>query len=132
MTTAAVCPDASIVHGLDRFEDARGARAELGNLQGRCDFDGDNLYLTFAVDIRAEGAVGLDVPVTYFVTLIDAAGQIVDKQIVRAVPRIGATGETILREGFEQTVTGVTDPGRWSMLVGFQLPKENALRQRRL
>ncbi|MEZ5824604.1 MAG: hypothetical protein R3C97_07650 [Geminicoccaceae bacterium] len=132
-----VCPSAHVINGLDRQVLADGSLVTIGNIQGRCTVDGAAMTLDFAVDLGVEGAgtaAPRDLPVTYFIALIDEAGEPADKVLVETrVPLVPGVRK-VVRESLDQEIADIS-PGAaagWQVLIGLQLSREEALRQRRL
>ena len=134
---AELCPAANIINGLDRHVESDGTLVTIGNIQGRCSVDGTTLYLDYAVDLAAEGAATAmagDLPVTYFVALVDEAGNPVDKALIETRVPLMPGARNVVRESIDQEISNVA-PGTasgWQVLIGLQLSKDEALRQRKL
>jgi hypothetical protein len=133
---AAVCPDSAIIYGLDRFNgtDANGQKivANIENIDGLCQLQGETLDLDISFDIVVDGPEGT--PITYFVVLADPAGNVIEKaSFATAVPAGAGDGSVRLREQLEQRVQNVVagTSADYSILIGFDLPPETALEQRR-
>ncbi|MEZ5906808.1 MAG: hypothetical protein R3C69_17505 [Geminicoccaceae bacterium] len=133
---AAVCPDSAIIYGLDRFNgtDANGQEitATIENIDGLCQLQGETLNLDISFDILVDGPEGT--PISYFVVLADPAGNVIEKaSFATAVPAGTGDGTVRLREQLKQRVQDVAagTSANYSILIGFDLPPETALEQRR-
>ncbi len=133
---AAVCPDSAIIHGLDRFNgtDDKGQEivATIENIDGLCQLQGETLDLDISFDIVVNGPEGT--PITYFVVLADPSGNVIEKaSFATAVPAGAGDGTVRLREQLKQRVQDVAagTSASYSILIGFDLPPETALEQRR-
>ena len=86
-TTAAVCPDSAIIHGLDRMfgETASGDEISvtLENIDGLCTYGGTELSMEMSVDLVVNAPPGTQVP--YFVVIAGPAGDILDKSSFTAI-----------------------------------------------
>ena len=75
-----------------------------------------------------------DLPVTYFVALVDEAGNPVDKALIETRVPLMPGARNVVRESIDQEISNVA-PGTasgWQVLIGLQLPRDEALRQRKL
>lgn len=132
---AAVCPDSAIIYGLDRFTgtaDGQEIEANIENIDGLCQLQGETLDLDISFDIVVDGPEGT--PITYFVVLADPTGNVIEKaSFSTAVPAGSGDGTIRLREQLKQRVQNVAagTSANYSILIGFDLPPEMALEQRR-
>ena len=133
---AVVCPHSAIIYGLDRMaaKDPAGHEiaASIENIDGLCQLQGETLDLDISFDIVVTGPEGT--PLNYFVVLSDPAGAVIDKSTFATVVPAGSGGGTIrLREQLTQEVHDVAagTSADYSILIGFDLPPETALEQRR-
>lgn len=132
---ATVCPDSAIIYGLDRLTgtvDGQAIEANIENIDGLCQLQDETLDLDISFDIVVDGPEGT--PITYFVVLADPSGNVIEKaSFATAVPAGSGDGAVRLREQLKQRVQNVAagTSANYSILIGFDLPPETALEQRR-
>lgn len=135
-STAAVCPDSAIIHGLDRMfgQTASGddIMVTLENIDGLCTYGDNELSMEMSVDVVVNAPPGTSVP--YFVVIASPAGDILDKASFTAtVPPDSAVGPVRLREQFTQQINGVASgtSSAYTIYFGLDLPPDVAIEQRR-
>lgn len=135
-STAAVCPESGIIHGLDRLvqrtADGGELRVYLENIDGLCTYERGVLTLDMSVDIVADAPPGTTIP--YFVVITDAAGELLDKaEFTATVPADAGSRPVRLREQLQQRISDVAEgtASRHSVLFGLDLPPAIAIEQRR-
>ena len=136
-STAAVCPDSAIIHGLDRMfgETARGDEISvtLENIDGLCTYGGTELSMEMSVDLVVNAPPGTEIP--YFVVIASPGGDILDKSSFTAiVPPDAPTRPVRLREAFIQKINGVVTgtSSAYAIYFGLDLPPDIAIEQRRI
>ncbi|MCB2053564.1 MAG: hypothetical protein KDE35_04895 [Geminicoccaceae bacterium] len=132
------CPRVAIIHGLDRLETPSGFDVTLALADSGCSFAQGALELDYALNVIARPGLSPrtdTLEARYFVALVDAAGTPMDKtSFGLSLPLDPSRAELVLRETIRQKVDAVT-PGQaadMQVLFGFQLPREQALRQHQL
>lgn len=145
-SAAPLCPDAAIIHGLDRHEAYAGDSRDpaqlrhalrLENLGGGCRVDGETVSMELSIDLVATTGpayAGNTPEATYFVTVLDPSGAILSKRYFTSTLSIDqASGRHIRRERIEQTIEEVPadETARYRVLFGLQLPEDEALQRHR-
>jgi hypothetical protein len=144
----AACPQPAIVDGLDRLEIHLDAavptpetlvmRTILAGFDGSCRIDRDGARLALELDLVTVPGPAYDGRpplIPYFVIVLDPAGTVVGEAAFEAsLPTLTPQQASGVTELLEQRIAGVTpaDGAAWRVLLGLEVPREEALRRRGL
>lgn len=133
------CPRVGFIYGLEAADDlswagfARPGEVRLQNLQGRCLREADGVRLEYGFDIQITLARAaqepLELAVPYFIAVLDDRGALVTRRDFQGELRIAAGARRGgVREQVDQVLMPLSeDAGRYQVLIGLALPREQAL-----
>ncbi len=134
------CPKVAVVYGLDTVEPVEvdglvvPAEARLQGLRGSCAYDREGLELDYSVDLVLVPVGPLErteVPLSYFVAVTAPDGRVIDKRVFTTRVVLQGAAPAGSRERIAQTLEGVgpeEGPG-YRILIGFELPRDQAIEQ---